>query len=167
MKKLLPIFLLALVACANPKVVQLGEDTYMLAKEDHAGIFGSMAKLKAEVIEEANSFAAARGKVAIPVSVREKPVGSKPADWAHFEYQFRLVDRGATAPVSMNTDRQSLAPRDAVIETTHNINVTTRENSVSKTDVYSELIKLDDLRKRKIISDAEFEVEKAKLLRNR
>jgi len=64
-----------LVACANPGIVQLSPDTYMIMREDHGGIFGSMSKLKAGVIADANAFAAAQGKIAIPISTNEKPVG--------------------------------------------------------------------------------------------
>lgn len=40
----------------------------------------------------------------------------------------------------------------------------TKEESISHKDVYGELIKLDDLRKRGIISDEEFDMQKKKLL---
>jgi hypothetical protein len=33
----------ALIACATNQMVQLSPDTYMIVKEDAAGIFGSMA----------------------------------------------------------------------------------------------------------------------------
>ena len=88
----------------------------MLAKEDHAGIFGSMAKLKADVITEANQFAESRGKIALPISVREKPVGNSPADWATFEYQFKLVDKSSReiGETSINTNRKVMSVRPNV-----------------------------------------------------
>lgn len=72
------IFTLTIVAtlctlflgCANPSIVKLSPDTYLLTKEDHAGIFGSMAKLKADVISQANTFAESQGKIAIPIHTR-------------------------------------------------------------------------------------------------
>jgi hypothetical protein len=39
-----------------------------------------------------------------------------------------------------------------------------QDTSEKKNDVYAELIKLDDLRKRGILTDAEFEIQKKKLL---
>ena len=114
----------ALAACANPAVVQLSPDTYVLSKEDHAGIFGSMAKLRADVINEANAFAAKQGKVAIPLSSKEKPVGYGPAQWASFEYQFRVVDKN-----DPEARRTSLVPRpDFVMQKTE----TTKVDLVTK-----------------------------------
>jgi hypothetical protein len=156
-------FIVATVAsCANPGIVQLSPDTYMLAKEDHAGIFGSMAKLKSDVISQANAFAARQGKVAIPLASHEKPVGMGPAQWASFEYQFRVVD-----PNDPEAKRTALIPRpDMVIDKTEKITVDehTRDDSPRTVDVYTELLKLDDLRKKGIISEEEFQTQKAKLL---
>lgn len=114
-----PILSLALVAvlivqgCASvPGPIQISPDTYMITREDHRGIFGSLASLKAEVINEANQFAARKGKVAIPISSQEKPLGRGPAQWASFEYQFRVVDKD-----DPEVQRTALLPRaDVVIE---------------------------------------------------
>ena len=126
-----------------------------------------MAKLKSDVIEEANQFAASKGKVAVPVSVREKPVGSKPGEWAHFEYQFRLVEAGHSSnKATLNFDRQSIAPRDVSSDTTQRINVQV-QNSGGQADLYTELLKLDDLRKKGVLTDTEFDTEKARLLKSR
>lgn len=85
--------LLVLSACANPGIVKLSPDTYMLAREAHGGIFASAASMKADVIQEASDFAAKQGKIAVPISVKEKPMGNGPAQWASIEYQFRTVDK--------------------------------------------------------------------------
>jgi len=167
MKKSTIVFSIILVSgllsgCANPGIVQLSPDTYMLSKEDHAGIFGSMAKMKAEVIQQADTFAASKGKIAIPISSREKPVGVRPADWASFEYQFRIVDKN-----DPEARRTSLIPRaDVVVEKTDKITVDvhTKDETDKHTDMYAELVKLDDLRKKGIITEAEFEAQKQKLL---
>jgi hypothetical protein len=92
--------------------IKISPDTYILTREDHRGIFGSLASLKAEVINEANQFAARLGKVAIPISAQEKPLGRGPAQWASFEYQFRVVDKA-----DPEVQRTALLPRaDIVIE---------------------------------------------------
>jgi hypothetical protein len=84
----------------------------MISREDHRGIFGSLANLKAEVIREANEFAAKQGKIAVPISAHEKPLGNGPAQWASFDYQFRVVDKS-----DPEARRTSLLPRpDIVIE---------------------------------------------------
>jgi Short C-terminal domain len=160
---------LTVTGCANPPIVPLGSDTYLLSKEDHAGIFGSMSKLKAEVISEANQFAESKGQVAIPISVREKPVGNSPGDWASFEYQFKLVDKGSTeaASTSFNTNRKEIQVRPNVsVQSSHSTSADINVNSASteSKDRYSELLKLDDLRKRGIITESEFEKQKERLL---
>jgi PEGA domain len=102
-----------LQGCASvPGPIKISPDTYMITREDHRGIFGSLASLKAEVINEANGFAARQGKVAIPISSQEKPLGRGPAQWASFEYQFRVVDND-----DPEVQRTALLPRaDVVIE---------------------------------------------------
>ena len=63
----------------------------MLTREDHAGMFGSKSALKAGVIRDANVFAQKQGKIAIPISAKEHPMGIL-ADWASFELTFKVVD---------------------------------------------------------------------------
>ena len=74
----------------------------------------------------------------------------------------------ATSSKSPRTlTRVNLVPRpNVVIEKTEKtmVDVRTKDQTERSKDVYSELIKLDDLRKRGILTDAEFEVQKKKLL---
>lgn len=143
------------VGCANPGIVQLSPDTYVLSREDHAGIFGSASSLKAGVIQDANKFAEKMGKIAIPLSSETQPAG--PGKWATFEYQFRVVDKD-----DAEARRTSLVPRpDLVVEKKETSEITTKNGSI---DVYAELIRLDDLRKKGIITNVEFEAQKKKLL---
>jgi hypothetical protein len=107
------VAIFVLQGCASvPGPIQISPDTYLITREDHRGIFGSLASLKAEVINEANQFAARQGKVAIPISSQERPLGRGPAQWASFEYQFRVV-----AQNDPEVQRTALLPRaDVVIE---------------------------------------------------
>lgn len=137
-----------LAGCANPGIVQISADTFMLAKTDRRGIFGNSSGLKAEVVSEANAFAAERGKVAVALVGRETPM--QPGRFAAFEYQFRLVDPdspeargGSTRETSVSVQVNSQAPRD----------------------LHAELLKLDDLRKRGLLTEAEFETQKRRLLK--
>ena len=164
MHKALPFLLsfAGLFGCSNPGIVKLSPDTYMLSREAHGGIFTSASALKAGVISDANAFAESQGKVAIPLSAKEKPMGTGPAQWASFEYQFRVVDKN-----DPEVRRTSLVPRpDVVIEKTEKISadVKTKDQTDRPKDVYAELLKLDDLRKRGILTEAEFEAQKKKLL---
>ena len=146
--------------CQNPGIVQLSPDTYMLSRDDHAGIFGNIGALKAGVIRDANEFAEKQGKVAIPISSNTTP--NAPGRFAYFEYQFRVVDKN-----DPEAKRTSLIPRaDVVVEKTEKISadVRTKDDTAKQPDLYVELTKLDELRKKGILSDAEFEAEKKKLL---
>src|ERR1017187_6746310 len=78
--------------CANPGIVQISPNTYLLSREDHGGIFGSASALKAGVFHDATAFAEKQGKAEIPISAQEHPVGIL-ADWASFELAFRLADK--------------------------------------------------------------------------
>ena len=81
-----------LAGCANPGIVRMSGDTYMLAKSNLAGAFGNPSAFKAEVIQEATAFADNQGKVAVPLSLSESgpAFGRLPS----VEYQFRLVEPG-------------------------------------------------------------------------
>ena len=154
----------ALQACvSNPGVVQLSPDTYIITRTDKAGIFGNAARMKADVIQEANDFAAAQGKVAIPISTHEKPMGTGPAQFATMEYQFRVVSKD-----DPEYGRATLLPGpDVVIQDDKTIDVTIddkRQESEPSKDVYTELLKLDDLRSRGILSEEEFQEQKRRLL---
>lgn len=112
MKLFLTVVCLALAGCANPGIVQISPDTYLLSREDRAGIFGSSSSLKAGVIRDANAFATSLGKIAIPITTTEKPVGLTPGSWARFDYQFRVVSTD-----DAEARRTSILPRaDQVIE---------------------------------------------------
>lgn len=151
-----------LTGCANPGIVKLSPDTYMLSREAHGGIFASASGLKAGVINDAHAFAEGQGKVAIPISSTERPMGNGPAQWASFEYQFRVVDKD-----DPEVRRTSLLPHaNVLIQKTENIsvNIPTKNESIKPKDTYAELVKLDDLRKKGIITDAEFEAQKKKIL---
>jgi hypothetical protein len=163
--KIIAIFLFALgtlLGCANPDIVQISPDTYLLAREAHGGIFASAAAMKADVIRDASAFAEGQGKVAIPLSAKEIPMGTGPAQWASIEYQFRVVDKND--PAVRRT--QLIHNPNVVIQRTDPDAPDTRagEQGERAKDIYSELLKLEDLRKRGILTNAEFEVQKKKLL---
>lgn len=122
------LVILVVAGCASsPGIVQLSPDTYMISKEDHAGVFGSLAKLKADTIREANEFAAREGKVAVPIASKERPMGICCGQWARFEYQFRVVDKN-----DPEVRRASLATPTAATQTAA-VNI---ESSVENADVY-------------------------------
>ncbi len=75
--------------CHNTGVVKLSPDTYYISRSSGAGAFTNMQKLKANVIQEANRFAAQQGKNIDPISLTDTvPTHGFPS----VNYQFRLVD---------------------------------------------------------------------------
>lgn len=144
----------------EPKVIQISSDTYEIYKEDKKGIFGNAQRMKVEIFQQANEFAASKGKAALPVSAIEMPVGGW-MEWASFKYTFRLVE--VNDPVLKRTQfdmNSNLVVTKPDEKGATNISIVSQE----KTDIYSELIKLEDLRKRGILTDAEFDAQKKKLL---
>ena len=149
-----------LMGCANPGIVKLSQDTYMLSRTDKGGVFGNASAMKADVIREANEFAASQGKIAIPISLNESPMYI--GHFASVDYQFRVVDES-----DPEARRINLVPRpNVVIEKTEKttMDVNTKDQTNRPKDIYPELLKLDDLRKRGILSQEEFDAQKKKLL---
>ena len=147
-----------LAGCATSDIVPMGTDTYMIAQTSAGGIFKAMSSLKTEVIQRANQFAESKGKVAIPVASKETP--ARPGrNMPTFEYQFRLVDKA-----DPRASGAALVPRaDIVVESKHAYS--DKPQTGQRQDVYTELLKLDELKKRGIINEAEFQVQKERLLK--
>lgn len=161
-KLLLVIIFVALTGCLSTHdVVRVSPDTYMVRIEDHGGIFAfNRGKMKSAAMQKANDFAESKGKVAIPVNLHEHPVGIL-GDWAAVEYQFRVVSED-----DPEARRTSLTPRaDVVIEKTSNMrgNIVTKDASKGESDLYDQLIRLDDLRSKGILTNEEF-IEQKKIL---
>ena len=126
-----------LAGCAsNPGVVQTAPGVYFISREDKAGIFGNPSAMKADVIREANEFAAKQGKVAIAVST--SGTGMFPGHFASFDYQFKLVDPDSPEAKATNVLVPTPQVRTQVDVRNHDA-----PPPPAKPDVYSELVKLD------------------------
>lgn len=162
-KLLLPIILIIISGCAtNPGVVKIAPDTYFLSRQDSAGIFGSLSALKARVLTEANEYAISQGKVAIPISTKEVQL-IPGVRFATFDYQFRVVDKD-----DPEAKRTALFPRaDIVIEKKEKstIDINSKNESHKSTGIYDDLVKLEDLRQRGILSETEFREQKQQVLK--
>ena len=136
------VILTAPASAKDPEVIQLSADTYMVTYQNHAGIFARDTTTKKKVIETASRFAESKGMILQPISMDFRDVGNGPGQWPSADYTFRLVpkgqDSGAATPVAAST-----APSP---------------------DIYTELLRLDDLHKKGILTDAEFASQKAKIL---
>lgn len=147
---------------AEPEFVQVSPGVYMVTVKNYAGIFANSATTKRKAILAANEFAAAKGKEAVPVGLESVPARPGPGGWPYVEYQFRLVDKGSGETVG-------LKPRaDIEVELSNSTPpgpaVVVQTPPPAAPDLYTELLKLEDLRKRGLLTDAEFDAQKAKLL---
>jgi hypothetical protein len=85
-----------------------------------------------------------------------------PGHFASFDYQFRVVDKN-----DPEARRTSLTPRpNIVVEKDEKVSadIKTTDQSTKQADLYTEIMKLDDLRKKGLLTDAQFEAQKQKLL---
>lgn len=82
-----------LTGCADPALTQVSPNQYRIVKSDKLHFYRSTAELKADAVKEANDYAAARGKVALPIASSEQPLVAG-VEFATVKYVFRLVDKG-------------------------------------------------------------------------
>lgn len=61
-KALLALLALGLAGCASSGPIPTGKDTYMITKQSAGGMAVSGAKVKAQILREANDFCASNGK---------------------------------------------------------------------------------------------------------
>jgi hypothetical protein len=87
------VVLLALAGCADPALTQVSPNQYRIVKSDKLHFYRSTAELKADAVKEANDYAAARGKVALPIASSEQPLVAG-VEFATVKYVFRMVDKG-------------------------------------------------------------------------
>jgi len=160
---ILAVSIITLSGCLSTQdVIPMSKDTYIIRVEDHAGIFAfNRGKMKGEALKKADSFAKGKGQVAIPLSMKEHPVGIL-GDWPAVEYQFRLVSEDSPLAAGGYLEQRA----DFVIESNENIQIKQITDDSAKSDTYENLLKLDNLRSQGVITNEEFEIEKKKLLKH-
>lgn len=155
----------AVVGCAtSPKVISAGDGTYSVTRSAKTGFTLHADKLKAEALDDAAKFCAAHGKElkVVDVSVVEPPFYLR--DIAKAKVVFKALDAGdpelRSEPVrSVIPDR----PAPAVVAETP-APAAVVAGPLTTDELVSELTKLDDLRKKGILTDEEFQAEKKKVL---
>jgi hypothetical protein len=162
---------IALVGCAStsavaraPEALAMGNNTYSITRVAKHALDRDIDALKAQAMEDATRFCAARGKQLKVVSMTEE----KP--WLTFGYfkakiVFKALNAGDAeltgepAPVA-GSERPtytavSQQPAPPAVS----------EKLVTTGDLYAALTQLDDLRKKGILTEEEFQSEKQKILR--
>jgi hypothetical protein len=147
----------ALVGCAsNSGVVPMGADTYMVSRQAASGFTG-MGTLKAEAMREAYATCQQTGKA---VQVVETIDAKPPYIFGNFpktEIRFRCVSETGGSVGGSTSITVPTAASDAQM-------TSPTEQATQSSDLYDQLLKLDDLRKRGLLTDEEFNAEKQKLL---
>jgi hypothetical protein len=167
---LLTIPLLAL-GCNAPDIKPVAGDVYVISSS--ASRYGTGKR--EDLIRQAEAYAESHGKVAVAVPQLGTLSGIDRGGVV--EYRFRLLDKGGPVP---QPAALPLRPEAAAAKVEKGVEVETAKaeskiaeqpakepNSAQperKPDLYNELIKLDDLRKRGILTEEEFQAQKKKLL---
>jgi Short C-terminal domain len=154
----LPLGLVAVTCRAdqNPEIVSLGHDTYALTRWAENGFTRNTEKLKAQALEDAAAYCAKLHKALKIVSTTAARPFVPLTGFAHAKVVFKALDANDPelhAPVTESAP--SVAMPVAV------------ENAAPRTAtdaLYSDLMKLDDLRKRGLLTEEEFQAQKKKLL---
>ncbi len=158
MKIIIIIGTLVLTGCAsNSGVTKIGQDTFTVSRQAATGFSGS-GTLKSEAFQEANQYCEKLGKNLQVINTEEAKPPYIFGNYPKAEVQFMCLNE---KDVELNRPKLKQAA-NTVIEVKKDIHI--KDESVKAKDIYSELLKLDDLRKKGIINEADFEAQKKKLL---
>jgi hypothetical protein len=151
------VVLISSGCASNSGVVSIGEDTFMVSRQAATGFSGS-GTLKAEAFAEATSYCKRLGKALQVINTYEAKPPYILANFPKAEVQFMCLDKGDN-----ELARPKLKERaDNVVEIKAESKIIVESNK--EIDVYSELVKLNDLLTKGIISQSEFELLKQKIL---
>lgn len=136
------------------KLESMGDNTFAITRSATTGFDRDVTKFRQEAEQDAAKYCAAQGKVLKVVAVTsDRPHFG--GGFASAKIVFKALATGDPALTAVEPGAggtQSVAAPTAVLPTYAG-------------DLYSEMLKLDDLRKRGLLSDKEFEQQKKKLLK--
>ncbi len=161
---LLPILAGALLAmgCAAPEIRPVAGDVYVISSSASRYSTGK----REDLIRQANAYAESHGKVAVAVPQAGTLSGIDRGGVV--EYRFRLVDKDGNevqaAALPPRPETASPKAEMVIVAAPPVKGAKQAPQPEVKPDLYSELIKLDDLRKRGILTEEEFQTQKKKLL---
>ena len=134
----------------------MGQDTFMISKQSSTG-FHSAGSVKADIYKEGFEYCARQGKEFQPVN--DHGVDGVPGrSYANAEVQFRCLIKG-----DAELSRPTMRPI-ANIRIENDIREKKDIRVHGSVDMYTELKKIKDLLDTGIITQAEFDIQKKKLL---
>jgi len=146
-------------ANTKPEIVALGHNTYSLTRIAATGFARDTDKLKTEALEDAAAYCAQQHKELRVISSSSSRPRIPLTGFASAKVVFKALDAGdpelhapLAPPTARNEGEAMMAPPPPAA-------------ARSSTDaLYDDLMKLDELRKRGILTDEEFQAQKKKLL---
>jgi len=149
-------FLVALTGRASTPpdlgdIVPMGNDTYSITREARSAFTRDADKLKSEASDSAAKYCAAQGKQLKVISLTEN-VPTFGMGYAKAKIIFQALDAGDARLSTELAAVQAQVPVTLVVR------------PPSTDELYNDLLKLDELRKKGILTDDEFQAEKKKLL---
>ncbi len=150
----------------NPEIVPLGNNTYALTRWAETGFARNREKLKNKALEDAAAYCAKMHKELKVLSTEAKRPLVPLTGFAYAKVVFKALDANdpelhapvvaATPVASSAVIPPERAPIPAAIDKTP---------PRSETDaLYRDLLELDDLRKRGLLTEEEFQVKRKKLV---
>jgi hypothetical protein len=145
-------------------VVPIGKDTFMVSRQAATGFSGT-GTLKADAFQEANNFCLSQGKNIQVVTTNESQPPYIMTNFPRAEITFLCLDENDQdlKRVRMERSPDVIIKRDDTLDIDADIHI--KEESSGGSDLYTELMKLEDLRQKNILTDEEFQTQKKLLLK--
>lgn len=133
----------------------MGNDTYSITCAAKTGFVRHTDELRTEALDDAAKFCAAQGKQLKVVTVTESKPPLMFLGYAKANVVFKALNAG-------DPELKSEPAPSAMTERLASPVIT--ERPLTTDELYAELMKLDELRKKGILTDEEFQSEKKKVL---
>lgn len=151
-------------------LTEVSPNVFQLFREDHRGVFGGDPSLQRQVVEEANAIAEKQGMIAVPIEARLHRAGNA-GDWGWCYYKFQLSPKGdmrvskIASEINFEDDPRITGNFFRSIDAAAKQDSLAGTNSpTAKKNIYDELIKLDELRKKGLLTEEEFQIQKKRVL---
>jgi hypothetical protein len=148
----------AFASSPPPTPVSLGNNTYSITCEASNAFHRDLDKLKSDATDLANQFCAEQGKQMKLLSLTGK-VPMFATGYAKAKIVFKALNAGDPELTMAVSPEGTIVVPVAVAQA-----APAAPPHLSTDELYTELVKLDDLRKKGILTDDEFQAEKKKLL---